>query len=187
MTDRLTREREQEIERLLRTREQWYREGCPHMDDGGSYARNEHMVLASDAADDLAQALRLIDALRRDAAQARGLFWPHNNEFDAHIYEIRNGKNADYVREHAKALAEEQASADRARLQAVETAATRTLAQLRHMYAQVFRIPTKHASDFATGLIAPEIRRLEAALLHAQADAATPKVRRDVETPKEHK
>jgi hypothetical protein len=52
----------------------------------------------------LFDALVAIQAAATVAARDVNLFYPPKNETENHIYEIRNGRTAEYVMEHVKAL-----------------------------------------------------------------------------------
>jgi hypothetical protein len=60
---------------------------------------------------------------RAAGEQARNLFWPPKDEFEEHIYEIRNGKVADYVKAHALALAGTFAGVGKSTTDKIEEAA----------------------------------------------------------------
>ena len=53
-----------EVLRTLTERAGWYRDGCPHLEDGGAYLREGDV--AKDAASDLTQALDIIASLARE-------------------------------------------------------------------------------------------------------------------------
>lgn len=55
-------------------------------------------------------------AVIAEREQAQAMFWPPKNEREARLYEIRNGKNAEYVEAHADALIAEAAEAQLAAL-----------------------------------------------------------------------
>lgn len=52
----------------------------------------------------LFDALAAVHAAATVAARDADLFYPPKNNLEEHIYEIRNGKTAEYVMEHVKAL-----------------------------------------------------------------------------------